>query len=346
MSHMLDEIRQQPEVIRTLVAAERENVANLARELRRRKVALGVMAARGTSDHAATFGKYIFEIVNSLPVALAAPSVFTLYSSEIRLEGAFVVGISQSGQAADVIEYLERAKELGALTACITNESASPLAKAADFTLLCHAGAERSVAATKTYTATLAALFLLSVTVAGRADLVDGLLAAADQMEKTIESCEEEIARRADRYRYMDDCIVLARGINRATAFEAALKLEETCYVAAEPFSTADFLHGPIAVVREGTPCILFAPEGPTYRPMLDMAGRLLSKHAEMVVVSDSEEILSLAVTPFRIPVHVDDILSPIVYIAIGQLFAYYLALTKGLDPDNPRGLSKVTITR
>jgi glucosamine--fructose-6-phosphate aminotransferase (isomerizing) len=229
MSYMLDEIHQQSEVIRKLVQQERENVAELVEEIRRRKINFIMIAARGTSDNAATYGKYLFEILNGIPVGLAAPSLFTLYHASPRLENAFVIGISQSGQAADVIEYLRASKEHGALTACITNEAGSDITKVSDFTILCHAGPERSVAATKTYTSTLAALYLLNAVLAGREELVGSLAAAADLIGQTIGCCEEEIAARAVRYRYMEECIVLARGINRATAFESALKLRNAC---------------------------------------------------------------------------------------------------------------------
>ena len=346
MSKMLEEIHEQPAVIRRLVAAERKNALQIADELKRRNVTFAAMAARGTSDNAATFGKYLFGITTGMPVELTAPSIFTLYKAKPNFTGAFVVGISQSGQAADVIEYLRESKAAGAVTACITNEAGSEMTKAADFTLLCHAGAERSVAATKTYTATLAALTVLCAAMTGREDLIDGLLEAADGIEEFLDCCEETISDRVERYRYMNDCIVLARGINRATAFESALKMAETCYVSADPYSAADFLHGPIAVVNEELPCFMYAPAGPGLDSMRDMAKRLQSKRAEIIAISNDQEMLSYARTPFKIPVQVDELLSPIVYIVAGQLFAQYLAVTRGLDPDSPRGLSKVTITR
>ncbi|MBI2842630.1 MAG: SIS domain-containing protein [Armatimonadetes bacterium] len=346
MSYMLDEIHEQPDVIRRLVREERERVEDIARKVRERNVSLGVLAARGTSDNAATYGKYLFEMVNGLPIALAAPSVFTLYHAKLRLDAALVIGISQSGQAADVIEYLERSRELGAITACITNEPQSGITRAAESCLLCHAWPEKSVAATKSYTASLALLCLLSAACLERSDLVDGLLRTADCIQRIFDCCEPEIAERAERYRYMDECIVLARGTNRATAFETALKIAETSYMSADPYSSVDFLHGPIAVVEEGLPCILFAPSGQSYRSMFEIAERLHSRGAELIVVSDTEEILELATTKFRLPFSLDDIFSPIAYITVGQLFSYYLAATKGLDPDNPRGLTKVTITR
>jgi glucosamine--fructose-6-phosphate aminotransferase (isomerizing) len=346
MSYMLDEIHQQPDAIRKMVASERETAKKLAEEVKKQGITFGVIAARGTSDNAATYGKYLFEIVNGVPIGLAAPSIFTLYGAKPKMDNSLVIGISQSGQAADVIEFLQKSKECGALTACITNEDGSPMTKATDFTMLCHAGLEQSVAATKTYTTTLTGLWLLSASLAGREEMIDQLLETAGKIDEVMKSLEDEIKCRAERYRYMEECVVLARGISRATAFEAALKLTETCYVRVEPFSSSDFLHGPIAIVQEGMPCFLYAPDGPGLPSMIEMADRLEKKGAELIIISDNDEILKKATTAFTIPVKVDDMLSPLVYITVGQLFAQYLATAKGLDPDHPRGLSKVTITR
>lgn len=346
MSYMLDEIHQQPEAIRKMVASERETAKNIAEEMKKRSISFGVLAARGTSDNAATYGKYLFEIVNGLPIGLAAPSIYTLYGAKPKMDKSFVVGISQSGQAADVIEVLQRSKENGALTACITNEDGSPMTKASDFTLLCHAGPERSVAATKTYTTTLAGLWMLSAALSGRDDMIDKLLKATDQMEQVMKSLEPEIKQKAERYRYMEECIVLARGINRSTAFETAQKIQENCYVRISPFSSSDFLHGPIAMVHPQMPCMLYAPQGPGLASMIDMADRLEKKGAELIIISDNDEILSKATTPLKVTATVDDLVSPILYIAVGQLFAYYLTIAKRLDPDSPQGLTKVTITR
>lgn len=346
MSYMLDEIHQQPEVLKRVVAEESKNVAALAAEIKKRNINFGMLAARGTSDNAATYGKYLFEIMNGMPIGLAAPSIFTLYKAAPKLENTLVVGISQSGKAADVIEYLQGAKRQGALTVGITNEAGSEMTKVADYTILCHAGPERSVAATKTYTSTLAGLYLLNSALAGHEDGGDKLIKVADQISEIMKSLEGEIAQRAERYRYMDTCIVLARGVNRATAFEGGLKMAETCYVNSQPYSSVDFIHGPIAIVKEGAPCFLYAPGGAAFDSMMDMANRLGTKGAEMIVISHNQEILSKATTPFRVPVDVDEMLSPIAYIIVGQIFAQYLSRTKGVDPDNPRGLSKVTITR
>jgi glucosamine--fructose-6-phosphate aminotransferase (isomerizing) len=234
---------------------------------------------------------------------------------------------------------------MGALTAAITNEPESELARAADHTLLCYAGVERSVAATKTYTAMLGVLYMLSSAVSRRDDLVDGLRKAAGLMRETL-SCEERIAAITERYRYMDECFVVARGLNHATSAETALKMAETSYVGAKPYSAADLMHGPIAVVHEGFPCFLIAPTGKAFGVMTDMAARLRAKKAETVIFSDDPGILSQAAVAVPIPVQVEELFSPLIYTVAGQLLAYHLAITKGCDPDRPRGLSKVTLTR
>jgi len=345
MSYMLDEIRQQPDVIAEVVSHERRGAEALAAEIEKRGICFAMMAARATSDHAAIYGKYLLEINNKLPVALADPSVFTLYDSDLKLDRALVVGISQSGQAVDVAECLKRSKKTGALTVGITNESGSLITEIADYVILCHAGREHGVAATKTYTSTLGALYLLSACLSHEPSRVDKLLSCADAMRKALDM-QDYIADRAERYRYMQEGCVISRGLNYCTALETALKMAETSYVGLTGFSAADFLHGPIAAVHENEACFLCAPPGRAYATMLDMAARLKDRGAEAVTLSSEDEILRLATTPFKLDVHLDEELTPLVYIIPGQLLAYHLAVARGYDPDRPRGLSKVTITR
>ena len=345
MSHMLDEIHQQPDVVAGLVESERKSAEQLAADMERRGIDLVIMAARGTSDHAAIYGKYLLEVNNALPVALADCSIFTLYSAKLALERALVIGISQSGEATDVGEYLKRSRELGALTAAITNEPGSTLTRNADHTILCRAGKELGVAATKTYTATLAAFYMLSAAVSHDEARLARLSDCADAMRSVL-ALKSLMADTAERYKTMGSGAVVGRGFNYCTALETALKLAETSYIGMRGYSAADFLHGPVATVDEGYPCILIAPPGKAYGTMFDMAGRLRDLRAETITVSSDEEILSLATTPVGLEVEVDEQLSPLVYIVPCQLFAYYLAVARGHDPDNPRGLSKVTLTR
>jgi glucosamine--fructose-6-phosphate aminotransferase (isomerizing) len=345
MSFMLTETREQPEWVERAIEHERGNASRLAAAMHEQDIRFVIIAARGTSDNAATYAKYLFEIVAGVPVSLAAPSVYTLYDARVRLDNTLVMGISQSGQGTDVVQVLSSARSAGALTACITNYPESPLAKVSDHVFLCHAGEEKSVAATKTYTTALAVVAQIVGMYADRRDLLELLGQVPKRMREAL-GVEETIRESVDRYRYMQECAVLSRGVNQGTALEAALKMTETCYVVAKPYSGADFLHGPIAMVSAGFPCFLYAPEGRSYPSMLELALKIRDRDGELLVVSSGPEILELATVPIRVPTAVDEMLSPLVYILAGQLFAYYLATARGEDPDSPRGLTKVTLTR
>lgn len=340
---MLQEIREQPAALERLLQNELERVQALAQAARDRNISMLFLAARGTSDHAAVFAKYLAEIIAGLPAALAAPSVFTLYGASVRLNHALVLGISQSGKAADAIQVLNAARAAGQLTGCITNDPESPMAQAAEHPLYCHAGLEKSLPATKTYTTSLALVFALIAALADRKDLQDELRRVPEWVSQAL-ALEERVAEHAERYRYMEECVVLARGINQCSALETSLKLSETSYLRAHPFSAADFLHGPIAVVDEGYPCILVAPSGQGYPVMEELVTELQQREAELLILSDRPEMLERATTPLPMPA-VPEYLSPLVGIVVAQLFAYHLARVKGRNPDSPRGLKKVTHT-
>lgn len=342
---MLSEIREQPQWVARAIESEQAGVANLVAAMRRNDIRFIIIAARGTSDNAATYAKYLFEIVASLPVALAAPSVYTLYESHLRLQNTLVMGISQSGQGTDIVQVLSAAQSAGALTACITNQASSPITTVSNHVLLCHAGEERSIAATKTYTTALAVVALLVGTFAGKEDLLQDLRHVSQNMQETLHM-EEVVARAVERYRYMEECAVLARGLNQATALEVALKMTETSYIVAKPYSGADFLHGPIAMIHPGFPCFLYAPDGRAYTFMVDLAHKIRQREGEIIAIARDREIMELARVSLPVPTEVNELLSPLVYILPGQLFAYYLAVTRGIDPDHPRGLTKVTRTR
>ncbi|MGQ9879937.1 MAG: SIS domain-containing protein [Armatimonadota bacterium] len=343
--HMHREIHEQPQVIRTVAEKGEYSARALAQAIRDRGIQFAMISARGTSDNAALYTKYRFEIEAGIPVASAAPSIFTLYSGQLNLSRALVLGISQSGKAQDVVEVVSAARAAGALTAAITNDPSSELAQVAEHVLLCHAGEERSVAATKTYTATLANVALLVDALVGRPRIGEDLEQAAQGMEQVL-AMEESIELLTERYRYMTACMVLSRGYNFCTAHEAALKMMETGYVIARAYSAADFLHGPIAVVDTGFPCFIYVPNGSAYATMLQLTAKLRERGAEIVVVSCNPEILRLATRMIALPCDVAERISPLVYIVVGQLFAFHLSETRGYDPDRPRGLSKITITR
>lgn len=345
MSLMRQEMQEQPEAVCRVLERETDAVRALAQMLRERAVRHVVIAARGTSDNAATYAKYLLEIVAGVPVSLAAPSVYTLYDGKPDLRGALALGISQSGQAPDVVQTLAAARAAGALTACITNVPETPITRISDCTLLCHAGEERSVAATKSYTTALALVALLTTEWAEDRRLGELLRRIPDQVAEAL-ALEDSIAAAVERYRFMEECAVLARGVNLPTALETALKMTETSYVVAKPYSAADFLHGPIAMADEDLPCLLFAPDGRTFETVCGVADRLRERQSETVIFARAPEILDRATRAIAVPVEVDELLSPLIYAVPGQLWAYHLARTRGRDPDSPRGLTKVTRTR
>jgi glucosamine--fructose-6-phosphate aminotransferase (isomerizing) len=339
------EILEQPRVLAALLESERENVQAIARAVKARGVRYVVIAARGTSDNAGRYAKYVWGAWNRLPVGLAAPSLLSLYQTPPRFDDALVVGISQSGHSPDIVGVLREAAHQGALTLAITNAPSSPLTQEAELVLDTRAGDERAVAATKTYTTQLLAIAMLSAAL----DESDGRWAELERVGSLVEKAlalDDVIERAAQRYRYMDRCVVLGRGYNYATAFEWSLKLKELTYAIAEPYSSSDFRHGPIAVVAPGFPILAVAPSGAVFDDLLELSTKLVGEHqVELLAISDDERMLELAKTPLSLPEGVPEWLSPIVTIVPAQLFCYHLTRAKGYDTDQPRGLNKVTLT-
>lgn len=340
------EIFEQPERLGALIISQRKNVQQIAQAIKARNIQFVFLAARGTSDNAGRYANYAWGALNSLPVALAAPSLFTYYQQPPVLRNALVVGISQSGQSPDIVSVLVEGKRQGNLTLAITNDPQSPLAKVADFVLDIQAGPELAVAATKTYTAELMTVAMLSAELSGDDTCWKGLACVSDWIGEVLRQ-DEFIQREAQRYRYMQQCVVLGRGFNYSTAFEWALKLKELTYTAAEPYSSADFQHGPVAMVSDGFPVLAVAPTGKVFDTMLTTMTRLkMDLSAELVVISNSPEALKLAQVPLTIPAGVPEWLSPLVSIVPAQLFAYHLTMAKGYNPEAPRTIHKVTETR
>lgn len=340
MSLMLDEIQEQPDVLRRTIDGEREKVTRIGDYLRQKDIDVIILVARGSSDNAALFGRYLLEMTTGIPVSLSAPSVFTLYNAKLRLKRALVIGVSQSGEGADINLVLDRAKSQGAFTIGITNESGSTMARLADETLLIHAGRERSVAATKTYTGQMLHFYLLAAAIGDQRlnyQEIPGLV------EKALE-LRPEVEQLAQRYSFMENCVVVGRGLNYGNSYELALKLMETCYVVAERFSSADFFHGPLAIVERRFPVVLFGPTGVTQPSSLDLLKRLKELHADSLSITNDKEIASLSTQSLLLP-DIDENLTPIPFAIPAQMFAAYLSEAKGLDPDAPRSLTKVTKT-
>jgi len=342
---MLDEIREQPAALARTLEAERRPIQQLRELLERNRPRLIMLAARGTSDNAAQFGRYLLEITTGIPVTLAAPSIFTLYNARLNFDGVLVIAISQSGESTDTNLVLEMAREKGARTIGITNEASSALARISEHTFLVHAGREQSVAATKTYTGQLLMLYLIAYALG--ADISLDKLARLPEWAELALGLEPEIRHRAERYRFMDHAVVIGRGLNYANAFEFALKLMETCYVIAERFSSADLMHGPIAMVEASFPAFLFTPSGVTWPGLREIVEKLIQLKAETLLITDASNraVLELSGQAVTVPAPLEELFTPIPYIIPAQIFSACLAVEKGLNPDQPRTLTKVTRT-
>lgn len=343
-THLYREIHEQPAVLRRLLDKEEATARALADLIHGRAIDHVVIAARGTSDNAGRYAQYTLGAMNGLSVGLAAPSLFSIYRRPPRFGNALVLGISQSGKSPDIVSVLAEARRQGALTAALTNRPTSPLADEADVVIDLQAGEELAVAATKTYTAELAAIALISAALSGSTEQRDALLAVPDALAATL-GMNDAVAAAAPRYRYMQRCVVVGRGYNYATAFETALKLKEMTYTIVEPYSSADFLHGPLAMIEQGFPVIVIAPSGVMAAEMLDFARTLRERLAEVIAVSDAGELLDIARVPLRLPASTPEWLSPITAIVPGQLLAMHLAHARDYEIDSPRGIHKVTET-
>jgi glucosamine--fructose-6-phosphate aminotransferase (isomerizing) len=341
MSLMLQEISEQPEVLEKTIRAENRRYEKLKTFLREKEIDLIVLVARGSSDNAALFGRYLLEITTGIPVSLSAPAVFTLYKAKLKLNRALVVGISQSGEGVDINQVLEAAKKAGAFTLGITNETDSSMAKIVDKTFLTHAGCEKSVAATKTYTGQMLHFYLLAAILSEEKIEFEKI----PQFAYEALNLKSEVEELVQRYVFMENCVVVGRGLNYGNSYELALKLMETCYVVAERFSSADFFHGPLAIVERRFPVMLFSPKGATAQSNIDLLKRLKELHADSFSITNDRKIAALSSRALLMPEKIDEFLSPIPFIIPAQLFAAYLARAKGINPDAPRSLSKVTRT-
>ncbi len=347
MTLMEKEIFEQPEALKNCFSYNRETLNKLVSDIRNKGIVNVVIAARGTSDHAGIYGKYLIESYVGVPVGLSAPSAVTLYGGNINYDNMLVIGISQSGKAADVLAVMEQAKKNGALTCTVTNDETSPLAKCADYHLFCNAGLESSVAATKTFGTQLYIMAYLALMWAGRDDMVKMLAEVPEKIRKVLDD-NEKVKALATRARFMTDCFILSRGITYPMALEAALKVQETNYVRAKAYPVSDFHHGPFAMVDDGTPVFVYAGSGKeTRKDTVEMIEKLKAVGADVLVISADDDLLSLGDVSFKIPASGgNDFIDMFSFAVFGQLFACNLAAVKGRNPDAPRGLKKITITK
>lgn len=333
------EIRQQPQVWRGLVASGQFDAA--AARIRRAAPRFVLLAARGTSDHAALYAKYLLEVIHQLPVGLVSPSTMTAYGARPDLHGVMMIGISQSGGSPDLVASLQVARAQGALTVAVTNNAASELAAVAELHVDVLAGPERAVAATKSYTAQLLALYLLLDRVRGGSGAAT---AALPDLGEELLTGEDDVAALGGRYRFAQQLITTARGYSYPTAREAALKLMETSYLSAQAFSGADLMHGPLALVDAQVPVLTVVADGPGGNAMLQVLPRLTGVGADVFTVGTAAAVAA-STSGVVLPVGVAEELSPVLEILPFQQLAMHLAVARGHNPDAPRGLLKVTAT-
>lgn len=351
MTRMGVEIREIPLQVTYQLAAGSEAIEVAAADIIGARPRWISLVARGTSDHAATYGRYLLEAYLGLPVALAAPSLTTVYRASVGWREGMVIAVSQSGRSPDVLAVVEAARAGGALTVAITNEPDSPLASAAELLVPCHAGDERAVAATKTYVAELVALAALVAALRPRSTLAEALPRLPHVLERCLERAVRwiESVGVVDAFATTERALIASRGYNLSTALEVALKLKETSGVFAEGYSTADLLHGPIALAGSGVPLLAIRPDGPMGVGIDEGIARAELGGSASWLIGGREVEPRASVNgsgALVLPVDLPEALTPAAFVLPGQLLSEAVARARGRDPDAPRGLAKVTLTR
>jgi glucosamine--fructose-6-phosphate aminotransferase (isomerizing) len=343
-TRFVDEIREQPAALRRLLEHDAE-IARIAGTMRDKGTRLVRMVGHGSSDNAASYGVYAFGLLPNWTAMRDSITLTVHYGRPLDMTGSTVIGLSQSGRTPDVVEYVKGARRAGAFTIAVTNDAGSELATAADATIPLAAEPELAVAATKTYVNTLASLALLAGHVAGRGrELAVGVRGAADLMEAGIPGLERSTAKLALSFSYTGRMFVIGRGVEFATAREIALKLLETCRIAAEPLTTTDLAHGPVAALDPLFPVWAIASDDGTLSTVQEAASRTREMGASLVASGTAAERIKGAAFTVPVPMPEPALLSPLLSVVPGQLFASALARARGLDPDAPHGLAKVTL--
>jgi glutamine---fructose-6-phosphate transaminase (isomerizing) len=344
-THLERELREQPKALERLLAKQRSYAEEIGDLFRRHDVQYMLIASRGSSSNAARYAQYLLGRAHRVPVAFATPSLFTLYGQPPRLDGALVIGISQSGASPDVVEVVQEARRQGRPSVAITNSPSSPLGRAADAVVKLEAGPEKSVAATKTYVNSLGAIALIFATSTSDARAIDELERVPARLAEQLDRSWTDVAA-LDRFESLDGGTVIARGINYGTSFEIALKIRELSGLLFEAYSAADLMHGPVAAIGAGWPVIALAPSGPALEVMEHAIADVGRRGARLIVVADDERVLRHGEIGLPLVPGVPEWLSPLVAVAPGQLAAMRLAQLRGVDLDKPLGLTKVTLTR
>lgn len=344
MSIMLNEFLDAPNVTRGVMTRNKKVIAEIAEEFTRRGITNITTVARGTSDNAATYFKYIVEAIGCIIVSKFTPSITTVYGAKVNLRNNMLLAISQSGMSTDTLMVAENAKATGAMTVAVTNDPNSPLAKMCDYHIYLAAGQEQSVGATKTFLAQLTSMYLLSNALSPSPAKMN-VAQIPPMLEKFMEENKNGIQAFAESIKYINNFIILTRGLTQCVALELSLKMMSTCYKLSRPFSTCDFMHGPISIVEEGTPIIILAPHSEFTEEFIAMTTRLSLLGAEVYSFTDIPEVAKMSKKSFKMPAcRGTD--SPFLYTMAIEPFVVYMAQSLGINPDTPRNVKKITITK
>ncbi len=342
---MYKEIIEQASVLESTYKTNIEKIKQIAKYVKENHISSIFLAARGSSDNACQYFKYLCEIYAGIPVGFIAPSVVTLYNKKVFYKNSLLIGVSQSGSGLDIHDVIKAGKEVGTYTIGVTNNEDSLLAKTVDAHLFLNCGLEESVAATKTFTSEMYVLALLVMEISDSDELRKALdyKHVSELIAKSIEN-KDKIFALANTCKDYNDAYLLSRGINYVTCLESALKLQETTYVKSRTYAISDFYHGPFAVVDEKTNIFLLHGYGKTNMDSYEMFEKLLNVHANVIVISNDKYFIDYEKTCF-IPM-CEEVISPFALVVSMQLFCLGLSISKGLNPDKPRSLKKVTITK
>lgn len=340
---LLQEINQEYESLELTEEYNRKNIKAIVKKIKDANITNVVIAARGSSDHVGLYFKYIFENFAHIPVGMAGMSVVTKYNSHIDYQNTLVIGISQSGSGVDITEYIKRAKTNGALTLGITNNIDSIVAQACDMNLYLNLSREESLAATKTFISQMYAALLLAAEYTQEPRLLNSLKTVKYDVQSVIDDIEN-IKGFVDFFKGKIDCYMLGRGIDLVSAFESALKIQETTYIKGKAYATSDFYHGPFAISDEKQNFVVFCSKGECHDDAIEMIEKLLKVKANVLVITNDKDLNVNARTIYHR--ECDEVVAPFMNIVTVQLLVNFVAIEKGIDPDFPRNLNKVTITR
>ena len=353
---MWKEINDTPLVFGEIQSANRKVMEELVKAIKTSSATNFVAAARGTSDHALIYFKYVLEVSSQYTVGLSAPSVVTMYKGKINYTNSIIIGCSQSGKAADVLEIIKKGNEQGAITIAITNDTNSPMAKEAKFHLFCNAGEEKSVAATKTFSSQLYLLLWLALELSGDKENLKVIKGFKREIETVIPQIDALTTKYADKFKDMKSGFVLSRGITYPIALEATLKLQETCYIQMKGYAGSDFYHGPMAMVNEETPVIIFCAQNEgdadiqsiIRADQIKCVEKMLSLNAPVLLVTNDCLLTGRFAKCNDALIHfgVSEEFMMFAFALFAQMFACKISCAIGNNPDSPRALNKVTITK